>query len=132
MIRRPPRSTLFPYTTLFRSDVEQGIGRTFAAEADDPAVEAEIAPGELIFAAHEVGAASEARGIGEPADLEVGAPAAGDAEAAHFQVVARDVEIEPPRVKLALLDDFGFIAALVPDLKPRDRRRGASPAALET
>src|SRR5260221_7293912 len=25
MIRRPPRSTLFPYTTLFRSDVE---GRT--------------------------------------------------------------------------------------------------------
>src|SRR2546426_3359363 len=24
MIRRPPRSTLFPYTTLFRSDVQQG------------------------------------------------------------------------------------------------------------
>src|SRR3712207_8482674 len=24
MIRRPPRSTLFPYTTLFRSDVEAG------------------------------------------------------------------------------------------------------------
>src|SRR3712207_7546614 len=23
MIRRPPRSTLFPYTTLFRSDVQQ-------------------------------------------------------------------------------------------------------------
>src|SRR5258708_18845788 len=30
MIRRPPRSTLFPYTTLFRSEVElsqRGIGR---------------------------------------------------------------------------------------------------------
>src|SRR5437763_11375486 len=29
MIRRPPRSTLFPYTTLFRSDgvIEQGISR---------------------------------------------------------------------------------------------------------
>src|SRR3989441_12272179 len=26
MIRRPPRSTLFPYTTLFRSHVELGIG----------------------------------------------------------------------------------------------------------
>src|SRR3712207_8200873 len=26
MIRRPPRSTLFPYTTLFRSDVTQGAG----------------------------------------------------------------------------------------------------------
>src|SRR5690242_20882725 len=26
MIRRPPRSTLFPYTTLFRSEVELGEG----------------------------------------------------------------------------------------------------------
>src|SRR5256884_8836554 len=26
MIRRPPRSTLFPYTTLFRSDYLAGIG----------------------------------------------------------------------------------------------------------
>src|SRR3712207_6986301 len=26
MIRRPPRSTLFPYTTLFRSDVQRGGG----------------------------------------------------------------------------------------------------------
>src|SRR2546426_6487446 len=25
MIRRPPRSTLFPYTTLFRSEVDLGI-----------------------------------------------------------------------------------------------------------
>src|SRR5256885_9271247 len=25
MIRRPPRSTLFPYTTLFRSALEQGM-----------------------------------------------------------------------------------------------------------
>src|SRR3712207_8589670 len=25
MIRRPPRSTLFPYTTLFRSDPERGL-----------------------------------------------------------------------------------------------------------
>src|SRR5689334_23860290 len=27
MIRRPPRSTLFPYTTLFRSDRREGSGR---------------------------------------------------------------------------------------------------------
>src|SRR3712207_8264445 len=26
MIRRPPRSTLFPYTTLFRSDLVVGLG----------------------------------------------------------------------------------------------------------
>src|SRR3712207_6894113 len=34
MIRRPPRSTLFPYTTLFRSRVEQGgtVGRVAGGE----------------------------------------------------------------------------------------------------
>src|SRR5690349_23947583 len=28
MLRRPPRSTLFPYTTLFRSELRLGVGRT--------------------------------------------------------------------------------------------------------
>src|SRR5258708_21235065 len=27
MIRRPPRSTLFPYTTLFRSRIHQGVAQ---------------------------------------------------------------------------------------------------------
>src|SRR5438034_4889048 len=31
MIRRPPRSTLFPYTTLFRSGVRDGQGDMFGA-----------------------------------------------------------------------------------------------------
>src|SRR2546430_9417520 len=30
MIRRPPRSTLFPYTTLFRSQMAEGTGHPFA------------------------------------------------------------------------------------------------------
>src|SRR3712207_8693948 len=30
MIRRPPRSTLFPYTTLFRSDMAPGLVDEFA------------------------------------------------------------------------------------------------------
>src|SRR2546430_11898909 len=44
MIRRPPRSTLFPYTTLFRSalglrvilndDVERGAGRRLTVQRD--------------------------------------------------------------------------------------------------
>src|SRR5438132_11766649 len=34
MIRRPPRSTLFPYTTLFRSPVERGL-TDHAAFADE-------------------------------------------------------------------------------------------------
>src|SRR2546430_6308134 len=29
MIRRPPRSTLFPYTTLFRSEVVFGLGHIY-------------------------------------------------------------------------------------------------------
>src|SRR3712207_8032239 len=38
MIRRPPRSTLFPYTTLFRSDQgDRGQGRVSLAVAADAA-----------------------------------------------------------------------------------------------
>src|ERR1039458_2748466 len=36
MIRRPPRSTLFPYTTLFRSRVIAGATRESVAVADEP------------------------------------------------------------------------------------------------
>src|SRR5438445_9290189 len=32
MIRRPPRSTLFPYTTLFRSITARGHGRSLALQ----------------------------------------------------------------------------------------------------
>src|SRR3712207_9504087 len=39
MIRRPPRSTLFPYTTLFRSD-----GATLRLEPTDPSEEIEHLP----------------------------------------------------------------------------------------
>src|SRR2546422_7671198 len=52
MIRRPPRSTLFPYTTLFRS---RGVG----APRDRP-VHADAAPGE-----HRL--PRSARGLGEQA-----------------------------------------------------------------
>src|SRR3712207_8988615 len=34
MIRRPPRSTLFPYTTLFRSRLELLLQQTKAVEAE--------------------------------------------------------------------------------------------------
>src|SRR2546423_11534394 len=41
MIRRPPRSTLFPYTTLFRSPAEETIGGYVAARLGR-----EVAPGD--------------------------------------------------------------------------------------
>src|SRR3712207_7781962 len=53
MIRRPPRSTLFPYTTLFRSEAERPVA--FVDRADDGAerhhvrqlLEADMALGHL-------------------------------------------------------------------------------------
>src|SRR5256885_13367052 len=45
MIRRPPRSTLFPYTTLFRSSVHGVLNPTYQAglrrDAVQPDIEAE-------------------------------------------------------------------------------------------
>src|SRR3712207_7151776 len=38
MIRRPPRSTLFPYTTLFRSQVRRAHETAVAAGTDGPLV----------------------------------------------------------------------------------------------
>src|SRR3712207_8165439 len=38
MIRRPPRSTLFPYTTLFRSGLDRHYGWACAADPAQPNV----------------------------------------------------------------------------------------------
>src|SRR3712207_8483927 len=43
MIRRPPRSTLFPYTTLFRSEGAQGERREMATEEEKQAYVDEMA-----------------------------------------------------------------------------------------
>src|SRR2546430_4821676 len=37
MIRRPPRSTLFPYTTLFRSEIDRAIDFDWSKSAPYPA-----------------------------------------------------------------------------------------------
>src|SRR5690348_18208374 len=36
MVRRPPRSTLFPYTTLFRSERVEEVARIVASKPDEP------------------------------------------------------------------------------------------------
>src|SRR2546427_13092735 len=53
MIRRPPRSTLFPYTTLFRSQLDRPGG---AADAVF-----ELAPAEHVLLGERVAAAEAAR-----------------------------------------------------------------------
>src|SRR3712207_7682009 len=47
MIRRPPRSTLFPYTTLFRSPIRSTSGTTSTSDADQEPLE--LAPDELVL-----------------------------------------------------------------------------------
>src|SRR2546430_4890791 len=42
MIRRPPRSTLFPYTTLFRSETATMIAREFGADVQMQSFEEEL------------------------------------------------------------------------------------------
>src|SRR2546427_12493622 len=49
MIRRPPRSTLFPYTTLFRSAFS--AGEAPAAPAQPKAAKADLAKGEASYTA---------------------------------------------------------------------------------
>src|SRR2546422_8549794 len=47
MIRRPPRSTLFPYTTLFRSKAESIFGELMSTEVVMPQMGESIAEGTI-------------------------------------------------------------------------------------
>src|SRR3712207_7933086 len=49
MIRRPPRSTLFPYTTLFRSVGFLVAAPGQAADPPQPAVTAVVQPGDTLW-----------------------------------------------------------------------------------
>src|SRR3712207_6963279 len=49
MIRRPPRSTLFPYTTLFRSCGERGEFHTFASYGPGFGARVEYQVGEIVI-----------------------------------------------------------------------------------
>src|SRR5256885_12863568 len=70
MIRRPPRSTLFPYTTLFRSEEAPRIGgrAPFAEERQEDRDQREHARAEQTLGEEcdaGAGADDEARGAGE-------------------------------------------------------------------
>src|SRR3712207_9569887 len=101
MIRRPPRSTLFPYTTLFRSvdDVGAVVGRVadrLGAEDDvDPAAAADDQRHDRHVRGHAGGAEAVAR---------AGADGPGDARAvgaARAVVDVRAVGREVPAVAVA-------------------------------
>src|SRR3712207_8907393 len=66
MIRRPPRSTLFPYTTLFRSSAKRGA---WALEVLAPAEKiAMSSPAGSAVAASSTGISSPPHGRGLPAE----------------------------------------------------------------
>src|SRR2546427_12638271 len=103
MIRRPPRSTLFPYTTLFRSNVAEL--RDYAQE--DPR-EAEAAEHGLNYVAldGDIGCIINGAGLamatmdmiqhagGEPANfLDIGGGASPDRVAAAFRLVLSDKKV---------------------------------------
>src|SRR5256885_9927876 len=53
MIRRPPRSTLFPYTTLFRSQLRQSHGKRaprFRSLDQSPAHQSPVETREVVYA----------------------------------------------------------------------------------
>src|SRR2546427_8798465 len=57
MIRRPPRSTLFPYTTLFRSDIQDSeeVLRALRLTAEDIPIDIVLhTPGGLALAAEQI------------------------------------------------------------------------------
>src|SRR3989454_47428 len=95
MIRRPPRSTLFPYTTLFRSVVLVVLRRVDAALGRDRV----RAPGGVLKAeaGDAVAELRERRGGGRP-----GEPGADDDDLV-FQLVRRVHELDLGAVPLPLL-----------------------------
>ena len=107
------------------ANVEQRIGRAFAAETDDPALQPETATGKFVIAADQVGAAVEARRRDVAADREVGGPAAVDAEPAHVKIAARHLHVERPRGEVGDLDHILGVAPDMAHLQPRDAGGGA-------
>src|SRR2546427_6140446 len=70
MIRRPPRSTLFPYTTLFRSLIDE-LERPRIAEGVMPHGELEIEPSQVLQGSRlELGGIPEARSEEHTSELQ--------------------------------------------------------------
>src|SRR3712207_9537072 len=79
MIRRPPRSTLFPYTTLFRSLVDPGDHRVRLGDLAQAAAQRDLAVGVQVVLAGEEQHLVLGEGGPDGADLVVGDAAEVDA-----------------------------------------------------
>src|SRR2546427_3164825 len=70
MIRRPPRSTLFPYTTLFRSHELRSIGQRRVGRCVRPVAAQEALGGEPVQAQDRVGKLSLNRSEEHTSELQ--------------------------------------------------------------
>src|SRR2546430_5071091 len=123
MIRRPPRSTLFPYTTLFRSEVDDAAALADAVDGDDAGmVELGGGAGFALEALDEF--LVEGEGEGEHLDRDVA-----------LELLLQGPEDDGHAPATELLEDLVLLLELVPDhvdlgelllggLDLPDRRRG--------
>src|SRR4029079_14506442 len=101
-------------------------------KTDNAVFQPEAAASKLIFAAVGIGLPGQARRRDRPTNAQVRPPQAVDTEAAHRQVLPRDLQIEVPGRKLRNLDHVVLIAADMPDLELRHRSGGARLAERES
>src|SRR3712207_3178204 len=115
MIRRPPRSTLFPYTTLFRSQVSRG-------EVPEP----DGIPDLLVYVtlqelATRISHTNTGRMVGDRRGREVMARVAGDEQLHHVfyrDLTTAALEVDPSGMVLALekqVREFEMPGTGIPD-----------------
>src|SRR3712207_964607 len=125
MIRRPPRSTLFPYTTLFRSRI--------AREAGNKVAQVHVRMGtpdeEIVKLAEELGAdliVVGSRGLGSLKRVLMGSVSESVLHHAHASVlVARGEPISFPTKILAATDGSGEAALAATAAAEIARRTGS-------
>src|SRR3989442_1674688 len=104
MIRRPPRSTLFPYTTLFRSEVDAALLDLRSAQAQQA-----VAAEQLRLAEDELAQSRERFKAGGAGNIEV-------INAQTNFIPARDTEIDaplpPPTPRISLARAAGVARTL--------------------
>src|SRR2546427_8504877 len=91
MIRRPPRSTLFPYTTLFRSPLAFSLVNPAFAVAQEAPVSQKSIPEQIVdafngvFGVHPGARSNHAKGVVVEGTFTPAASAASESKAAHLQ-----------------------------------------------